>query len=93
MAERQVTIGWPDGLHARPAAVFCRAAAGVGVPVTVRKEGGDPVNAASMLGVLALGAEHGQAIVLAAEGEGAEQALDRMAQLVSRGLDELPAPD
>ncbi|GAA1068865.1 HPr family phosphocarrier protein [Kitasatospora nipponensis] len=91
MAERRVTIGWPEGLHARPASVFVRAATAVGVPVTIAKNGGNPVNAASMLGLLALGAEGGEEVVLASEAEGAEGALDRLAAMVEQGLDELPA--
>ncbi|PYC86164.1 HPr family phosphocarrier protein [Streptomyces tateyamensis] len=91
MAERRVTIGWPEGLHARPASVFVRAAAAVGVPVTIAKAGGNPVNAASMLGLLALGAEGGEEVVLASDAPGAEAALDRLAALVQNGLDELPA--
>ncbi|MFI9274743.1 HPr family phosphocarrier protein [Kitasatospora sp. NPDC052896] len=91
MAERRVTIGWPEGLHARPASVFVRAAAAVGVPVTIAKAGGNPVNAASMLGLLALGAEGGDEVVLASDAEGADAALDRLAKMVQEGLDELPA--
>jgi phosphocarrier protein len=93
MAERRVTVGFAEGLHARPASIFCRAAAAAGVPVTVRKgEGGTPVNAASMLGVLGLGAEAGEEIVLASESEdsSSEEALERLATLVSEGLEELP---
>lgn len=93
MVERTVTIGWAEGLHARPASIFCRAAAAAGVPVTVRKGDGAPVNAASMLGVLGLGAEGGEEIVLAAEAENPEDAavaLDRLVQLVAEGLEELP---
>lgn len=93
MAERRVTVGFAEGLHARPASIFCRAAAAAGVPVTVRKgEDGAPVNAASMLGVLGLGAEAGEEIVLASESEdsSAEEALERLATLVAEGLEELP---
>ena len=90
MAERHVTIGWPEGLHARPAAVFVRAAGAVGVPVTIAKPGGTPVNAASMLALLGLGAEAGEQVVLASDAEGADSALDRLAKLVSEGLNELP---
>ena len=43
-----------------------------------------------MLGVLGLGAEGGEEIVLASEAGGAEEALDRLAKLVSEGLEELP---
>ncbi len=90
MLEHRVTVGWPEGLHARPASVFCRAVTSSGVAVTVRRGDGPPVNAASILGVLSLGAEHGDEIVLASEGEGAEAALARLVKLVSDGLEELP---
>jgi phosphocarrier protein len=93
MSECRVTIGWPEGLHARPAAVFVRAAAACGVPVTVAKPGGEPVSAASMLGVLGLAAMGGEEVVLAVDAEGPEPAaaLARLAELVQEGLDELPA--
>ncbi|WP_371499645.1 HPr family phosphocarrier protein [Kitasatospora sp. NBC_00374] len=91
MAERRVTIGWPEGLHARPASVFVRAVTSTGLPITIAKEGGNPVNAASMLGLLGLGAEGGDTVVLASDADGADQALDRVAKLVQEGLDELPA--
>ncbi|MBB1257018.1 HPr family phosphocarrier protein [Streptomyces sp. OF3] len=90
MAERRVTVGWSEGLHARPASIFVRAATAAGVPVTIAKSGGNPVNAASMLAVLGLGAEGGEEIVLASEAENADAALDRLAKLVEEGLEELP---
>ena len=90
MAERHVTVGWPEGLHARPASIFVRAAGAVGVPVTIAKVGGTPVNAASMLALLGLGAEAGQEVVLASDSAGADAALDRLAKLVGEGLSELP---
>ncbi|MEV7218046.1 HPr family phosphocarrier protein [Kitasatospora cineracea] len=91
MAERRVTIGWAEGLHARPASVFVKAVTSTGVPMTIAKEGGNPVNAGSMLGLLALGAAGGDTVVLAADADGADAALDRVAKLVQEGLDELPA--
>lgn len=90
MVERRVTVGWAEGLHARPASLFVRAATAAGVPVTIAKSGGDPVNAASMLAVLSLGVESGEEIVLTSEAEGADSAVDRLAKLVQEGLDELP---
>ena len=90
MAERRVTVGWPEGLHARPASIFVRAATASGVPVAIAKAGGNPVNAASMLAVLGLGAQGGEEIVLTSDAEGAEAQLDRLAKLVAEGLDELP---
>ncbi|WP_329137372.1 HPr family phosphocarrier protein [Streptomyces sp. NBC_01476] len=90
MAERRVNVGWAEGLHARPASIFVRAAMAAGVPVTIAKADGGPVNAASMLAVLSLGAQGGEEVVLASSAEGADAALDRLAKLVSEGLDELP---
>lgn len=90
MAERRVNIGWAEGLHARPASLFVRAATASGIPVTIARADGTPVNAASMLAVLGLGAKGGEEIVLASEAEGADAALDRLARLVAEGLEELP---
>jgi phosphocarrier protein len=96
MVERRVTVGWAEGLHARPASIFVRAATAAGVPVTIARTGGDaasPVNAASMLAVLSLGAKGGEEVVLASDAEDATQAeaaLDRLARLVAEGLEELP---
>ena len=91
MAERRVTVGWAEGLHARPASIFVRAVTAAGVPMTIAKPGGKPVNAASMLGLLGLGAEGGEEVVIASDAEDADSALDRVAKLVHEGLDELPA--
>lgn len=90
MAERRVNVGWAEGLHARPASVFVRAATAAGVPVTIAKADGAPVNAASILAVLSLGAQGGEEIVLASAADGAEAVLDRLAKLVAEGLGELP---
>jgi phosphocarrier protein len=90
MVERRVTVGWAEGLHARPASIFVRAATASGIPVTIAKKDGVPVNAGSMLAVLALGAESGDEVVLASASEDAGAALDRLAKLVAEGLEELP---
>jgi phosphocarrier protein HPr len=87
MPERRVVIGSKVGLHARPAAMFVQAAAKQPVKVTIAKAGGDPVDARSILSVLALDARGGEEVVLAADGDGAEQALDELAALVARDLD------
>ncbi len=87
MPERRVAVGSKVGLHARPAAMFVQAAAKQPVKVTIAKVGGDPVDARSILSVLALDARGGDEVVLAAEGDGADQALDELAALVARDLD------
>ena len=87
MPERTVVVASKVGLHARPASLFSQAAAAAGVPVTITGPSGKSVNAASILGVLSLGIDHGQEVTLQAEGEGADAALDALAELLSRDLD------
>lgn len=87
MATRLVVIASAVGLHARPAAMFVQAATATGLPVTVATEGQDPVDARSILAVMALGAKHGETVTLGAEGDGAEGALDSLVELLSRDLD------
>lgn len=87
MPERTVNVASSVGLHARPASLFAQAAAKVGVPVTLTSAAGKSVNAASILGVLSLGVGHGEAVTLAAEGDGAEAALDELAALLETDLD------
>lgn len=87
MAQREVTIGSRVGLHARPAALFVAAATAQSVPVTIGKPGGKTVNARSILGVLALGAKGGETVTLAADGDGAEAALDALVELLVQDLD------
>jgi phosphocarrier protein len=91
MPERHVVIGSTVGLHARPAALFTQAAAKAPVPVTIAKVGGKPVDARSILLVLTLGVAHGDEVVLTAEGDGAETALDELAALLESDLDAAPA--
>jgi phosphocarrier protein HPr len=88
MSERQVRIGSKVGLHARPASLFAKAVAGTGVPVQISKDGQPPVNARSLLSLLTLGAGHGDLVTLHAEGEGADAALDELAAMLERELDE-----
>jgi phosphocarrier protein HPr len=87
MAERRAVVGSRVGLHARPAALFVRAVARQPVKVTVAKDGRDPVDAASILSVLALDVRGGEEVVLAADGDGAEQALDELVALVETDHD------
>ena len=87
MASRTVIIASSVGLHARPAAIFVQAASDTGLDVEIGRPGEDAVDATSILGVMALGAKHGEEIELTAEGEGADEALDSLVALLSRDLD------
>jgi phosphocarrier protein HPr len=87
MAERTVTVASAVGLHARPASLFAQAAAATGVTVMLTSAAGRSVNAASILGVLSLGIGHGERVTLAAEGEGADAAVDSLATVLETDLD------
>lgn len=87
MATRTVSIASSVGLHARPAALFVQAAGATGLDVEIAREGEEAVDATSILGVMALGARHGETVVLTAEGDGADEALDSLVELLSRDLD------
>jgi phosphocarrier protein HPr len=91
MPSRTVTIGSTSGLHARPAALFVAAAGAQSVPVTIRTAAKKPVPARSMLSVLSLGAKMGTEVILEADGDGADAALDALADLLARNLDEEPS--
>ncbi len=84
MSSRSVTIASRVGLHARPAAIFVQTVSGSGVPVQIAKPGDEPVDAASILGVMALGAKCGEEVVLTADDEAV---LDELVALLSRDLD------
>jgi phosphocarrier protein HPr len=87
MPTRTVVVGSATGLHARPAALFVAAAAAQPVAVTIRTGEKKPVPARSILAVLSLGAKCGAEVVLEADGDGADGALDELAALIARDLD------
>jgi phosphocarrier protein HPr len=86
MAERTVSIASAHGLHARPASLFVQAVAGSGLAVELTK-GDKTLNAASILGVISLGIEHGDEVTLRAEGDGADAVLDELAAFLSTDHD------
>ena len=87
MAQRTVTVGSRIGLHARPASLFVQAAARQPARIKIAKDGGDPVDARSILLVLGLDVRGGDEVILSADGDGAEGALDELVALVASDLD------
>ncbi len=95
MSQRHVVIGSSVGLHARPASLFVQAASRQPVKITIAKVGAEPsepVDARSILSVLALDARNGDEVVLTADGEGESEdaALGVLAALLERDLDAEP---
>ncbi len=88
MAERRVSVATADGLHARPAALFVKAATESGVTVRISKVAtGANADARSILAVLALDVRHGDDVVLSGDGDGADEALDRLAAMLGEDAD------
>ncbi|ODT23184.1 HPr family phosphocarrier protein [Microbacterium sp. SCN 69-37] len=85
---RTIRIGSSNGLHARPAKLFAQGVKDSGLEVTISKGAGAPVNAASILGVISLGAEKGDYVTLTAEGENANAVLDVLAELLTTDHDD-----
>jgi phosphocarrier protein HPr len=81
MAERTVKIASSHGLHARPASLFTQAAARSGLTIRVAK-GDRSVDASSILGVLSLGADQNDEVVISADGENADAVLDELETLL-----------
>jgi phosphocarrier protein HPr len=92
MRSIELAVTNATGLHARPAAVFVKAAAGFRSSIRVRnvERDGPPANAKSILAVLAQGAGHGSRIEITADGEDEDLALEHLARLVEDGLGEGP---
>ena len=87
MPSRTVAVASRVGLHARPAALFTRAVTAAGIPVTIATGGRPPVDAGSIVLVMALGVAHGQEVTLAAEGDDAARVLDELVRLLATDLD------
>jgi phosphocarrier protein len=90
--ERPVVVAIAEGLHARPAALFVAEAGKQPVPVTVRKGENEPVQAASILGIMTLGAAAGDTVVLATEADGAPPPPRGAGGPVASGDRSAPAP-
>ena len=69
------------GLHARASAKFVKCAEVFDAEITVTRDGMS-VPATSIMGLMMLGAALGDEIVISASGDGAEQAVQALAELV-----------
>lgn len=83
--KRRVTVVPEEGLHARPAAKFVETANEYDCTLEVEAAGEDrdPVDARSMLAVTSLGVAQGDDVILHAEGDDAEAALDALETVLS----------
>jgi len=84
--KKSFTITNEQGLHARPAAMFVKAANRFDSDIWVMKDG-EEVNGKSILGLMMLAAEHGAEVEVTADGEDAEDALTELGRLINSGFD------
>ena len=81
MASRTVDLLNKRGLHARASAKFVTLASQIDAQIEVEKDG-TRVCGTSIMGLMMLGAACGDRITISAKGEGAEQAVQALAELV-----------
>ena len=86
-ASREVTIVNDRGLHARASAKFVTLASEIDAAVEVERDG-NRVCGTSIMGLMMLGAAKGDSIRIHVEGEGADDALARLVELVESGFGE-----
>ena len=87
MSQRTVVVASRVGLHARPASIFTQAVSASGVDVTIAKPGEEPMDASSILMVMAMGVGGGEEVVLEADGADADRVLDELVALLETDLD------
>jgi len=85
-ATRTVTVASASGLHARPASLFVQTVTASGHQVTIAK-GEKTANASSILGLLGLGIESADEVVLTVVGDDAEKVADDLAAFLQTDHD------
>jgi phosphoenolpyruvate-protein phosphotransferase len=83
-----VTLGNPNGLHARPAAVFAQAAKGFSGSIFLHK-GQQGVNARSLVAIMMLQTVKGDVVHVSASGPDAEAAIETLTGLLATGCGEV----
>ncbi|MFZ5969839.1 MAG: HPr family phosphocarrier protein [Bacillota bacterium] len=83
----EIVLKNQTGLHARPASLFVKEASKYASQVKVIKDQKE-YNAKSMMGILSMGAATGDHLMIVAEGEDEEKAIEGLKELVSRNFGE-----
>lgn len=83
MVEKEATVVPEEGLHARPAALFVKTAKAYSSEIKVVKDGKE-ANAKSSLSLMTLGAKQGDSLLIRAEGEDEQEAIEELAGLLAQ---------
>ncbi len=79
----EVVIKNPQGLHARPAAMFVQIASRYDSNVALQK-GDERVNGKSIMGILTLGIEQNSKVTLEANGDDADDVVAELTNLLTK---------
>ncbi len=85
MKEFTYTITDPEGIHARPAGLFVKAAAAYPCAVKIIKDGKE-ADAKRILGVMGLGVKQGQAITIRTDGDQEAEACEALEKFFKENL-------
>lgn len=88
MIKKNVILNNEVGLHARPAALFVQVANKFSSNIYIELKG-KKVNGKSIIGVMSLGAFHGEEITLIGNGEDEKEAIEELSKLIEDGLKDL----
>lgn len=77
-----------EGLHARPAAIFVRIASQFSSDIWLEAHG-IKVDGKSIIGIMSLGAFHGEEIIISAKGTDAKEAIETLNGLILNEFKEL----
>ena len=84
---KELTILNSKGIHARPAAMFVKAASRFACEILVEKDG-ETVNGKSIMGLMMLAAGQGSKLLLTCEGHDCDKALAEIEEIIRRKFDE-----
>jgi phosphocarrier protein HPr len=85
MKELSYVITDPEGIHARPAGALVKEAAAFTSKITIGKDGKE-VDAKRIFGIMGLAAKQGQTIVLKAEGDDEDAAIEKLGTFLKENL-------
>lgn len=85
--KKKVVIKHKFGIHARPAAKIVQLCNGFSSDIEIIKDGEPPANGKNILDIMMLAAATGVELELRASGDDAENAVDRLAEMMESDFD------
>lgn len=81
MLEKTVVVSGKEGLHARPAAAFVKAASAYSCRITLNHKGRS-INAKSTIDMMMSAVSQGELLILRTDGEDEREAMDALSILI-----------